>query len=164
MNTNNKIKRTVKQKDKWFLALCQHPMFLLVKDDDECLERTAGWGGDFHEHLNRLKCNLDAVEKYKEVKVNFDLGAMEIELVKLYRPELIKKLRKLVSKKKVALVNGTYSQPHLQILPPASCWWQFKYGLESIKKLSYYAGLKRNRSIRASISANSLLSIATSAI
>lgn len=132
------IKPTVeaaRKLSRWELALCQHPMLLLIKEDSLCAEREASWGGDFEHHLDRLEKNLASLERYPELRVCFDFAAVELELVAEHRPDLIAKMRDMARARRITLTNGTWSQPHLQCLGHESVYRQFEIGLATTKRL-----------------------------
>jgi len=120
---------------RWELALCQHPMLLLIKEDTLCAEREASWGGDFEHHLDRLEKNLASLERYRELRVCFDFAAVELELVAEHRPDLISKMREMLRARRVTMTNGTWSQPHLQCLGHESVYRQFELGLAATRRL-----------------------------
>ncbi|MDO8589502.1 MAG: hypothetical protein Q7T82_20965 [Armatimonadota bacterium] len=123
----------------WSYAIVQHPMWLLIAEDTICAERTPPWGSpSIEEYIEKLVVSLDSQERFPQLHVNFDFSAVELEdMVRLY-PESAKRLRKMAAKGRVSFVNGTYSQPHLQILSVESAIRQFQYGLRSIEQLTGY--------------------------
>ena len=120
---------------RWELALCQHPMLLLIKEDTLCAEREASWGGDFDHHMARLEKNLASLDRYPDLRVCFDFAAVELELVAEHRPDLIAKMRDMLRARRITLVNGTWSQPHVQCLGHESVYRQFELGLATIRRL-----------------------------
>ncbi|MBN1918499.1 MAG: hypothetical protein JW889_11370 [Verrucomicrobia bacterium] len=120
---------------RWELALCQHPMLLLIKEDTLCAERDASWGGDFDHHMARLERNLASLDRYPDLCVCFDFAAVELELVAEHRPDLIATMRDMLRVRRITLVNGTWSQPHVQCLGHESVYRQFELGLATIKRL-----------------------------
>ena len=120
---------------RWELALCQHPMLLLIKEDMLCAEREAWWGGDFDHHMDRLERNLASLDRYPELRVCFDFAAVELELVAEHRPDLIRQMREQLEARRITLTNGTWSQPHIQCLGHESVYRQFELGLATVKRL-----------------------------
>ena len=58
---------------KWQYALCQHPMWLIIDQDSVCAERTPPWGApNLEVYVERLRQNLNTLEKHPELKLNFD--------------------------------------------------------------------------------------------
>jgi hypothetical protein len=124
-----------RQFDRWELALCQHPMLLLVKEDDTCAEREAAWGGDIVEGYRRLDHNLDLVQEHPSLRLCYDFAVVELEMVKEERPDLYEKFKRNFRDKKITFVNGTYSQPHLASLGAESCYRQIEEGCRSMKEM-----------------------------
>ena len=123
----------------WKYALAQHPMWLLIAEDTVCAERTPPWGcASLEDYAERLGMGLDALDKFPRLHVNFDFSAVELEDMAQRFPDLMRRLKDLTSRGRVSFVNGTYSQPHLQILSVESAIRQLQYGLESIKRLTGY--------------------------
>lgn len=124
-----------RQFDRWELALCQHPMLLLVKEDDLCAEREAEWGGDIIEGYRRLDHNLDLVQKHPSLRLCYDFAVVELEMVKEDRPDLFEKFKRNFQQKKITFVNGTYSQPHFASLGAESCYRQIEEGCRSMQEM-----------------------------
>ena len=48
----------------WQLALVQHPMYLIIRDDCLCAERTPPWGApDIQAYIERLRENFAVLRK-----------------------------------------------------------------------------------------------------
>lgn len=123
----------------WKYAIVQHPMWLLIAEDTVCAERTPPWGcPNIEEHAERLSICLDSLEKFPQMHMNFDFSAVELEDVAEKYPDIMKRMKKLTKQGRISFVNGTYSQPHLQILSVESAIRQFQYGLKSIQDLTGY--------------------------
>jgi hypothetical protein len=130
---------TDKTTKPWKYALVQHPMWLLIAEDMVCAERTPPWGcPSLEEYVQRLVLSLDSQDRFPWIHINFDFSAVELEDLAERYPHLVARLRKLTNEGRVSFVNGTYSQPHLQILSVESTIRQFQYGLKSIEKLTGY--------------------------
>jgi hypothetical protein len=70
----------VHMKKKQRLALIQHPMWLLIKEDSKCLERTPPWGApSIGEYSRRVERNLDSLERDPKAKVNYDVSGAELD-------------------------------------------------------------------------------------
>ena len=121
--------------DKWELALCQHPMLLLIKEDELCAEREADWGGDLDEHYRRLKRNLELVEIHPSLRLCYDFAVVELELVRDERPDLYEKFKENLRKHRIAFVNGGYSQAHLQVMGHESCYRQIEEGCRTMREM-----------------------------
>jgi alpha-mannosidase len=124
---------------KWKYALCQHPMWLIIDEDTVCAERTPPWGAPSLEvYVERLRRNLDALNRYPELKINFDTSGVELEDMAARYPDVIEKMRGAVKDGRLSFLNGTYSQPHLQNFGLESLLRQFDYGLEVYQRLFKY--------------------------
>lgn len=122
---------------QWKYALVQHPMWLIIAEDSVCAERTPPWGcASLDEYVGRLGRSLDALEQYPELRVAFDFSAMELEDAAERCPDLVQRLRALALRGSASFTNGTYSQPHLQMLSVESAIRQFEHGLRSIEALT----------------------------
>ena len=50
----------------WKLAVAQHPMYLLIKEDELCAERTPPWGApSIQAYIERLRANLDSLRRQR---------------------------------------------------------------------------------------------------
>ena len=126
-------------KKQFHYAQVQHPMWLIIAEDTVCAERTPPWGSPtLEDYAQRLVAGLDTLNEYLELHLNFDFSGVELEdLAKLY-PELAARMREFVKKGRISFVNGTYSQPHLQILSVESAIRQYQYGMRVIEDLVGY--------------------------
>lgn len=121
---------------KFKCAVCQHPMYFIIKEDSTSNERTPPWGAEsIGDYYKKIVKNLEYVEKNEKVKVDFEFSAYEfLDLLKDF-PEIRQKFKLLLKKGKIGFVNGTYGQPHLQILTSESAFRQFELGLKTYKKM-----------------------------
>ena len=123
----------------WKYAIVQHPMWLIIAEDTLCAERTPPWGcPNIEEHAKRLSLCLDSIERFPQMHMNFDFSAVELEDVAEKYPDIMQRIKKLTAQGRISFVNGTYSQPHLQILSVESAIRQFQYGLRVINDLTGY--------------------------
>ena len=123
----------------WNYALVQHPMWLIIAEDSVCAERIPPWGcATLEDYAERLSLSLTALEKFPQLHVNFDFSAVELEDLSELYPDLMRRMQNLTTQGRLSFVNGTYSQPHLQILSVESAIRQYQYGLRSIEKLFGY--------------------------
>lgn len=123
----------------WNYALVQHPMWLIIDEDSICAERTPPWGcASIEEYADRLGKGMDALERWPELHLNFDFSAVELEDLDRRFPVLMARIRELTGRGRISFVNGTYSQPHLQMLSVESMLRQFEYGLSAIERLLGY--------------------------
>jgi len=117
------------------LALVQHPMWLLIKEDSKCHERTPGWGApSVEEYSKRVARNLESLERFPEARVNYDFSATELEDLRAMFPRMAERIKAAVARGQLQMVNGTYSQPHLHTLSLDAAIRQFQYGLKVIKE------------------------------
>jgi hypothetical protein len=62
-----------------------------------------------------------------------------LELLAAEAPDVLSDMRALAKEGRVAFYNGTYAQPHLQILSPEANIRQFEYGAEVYRELCDYS-------------------------
>lgn len=120
-------------------AISQHPMFLIIDQDTVCAERTPPWGApDIETYIERLRRNLDALSKYPELKINYEISGVELEDLAERAPDVVEKMQHWVKQGKLGFLNGTYAQPHLQNFGLESNIRQFQEGLAVFKKWFNY--------------------------
>ena len=74
---------------RWKLALAQHPMYLLIREDTQCAERTPPWGAPTIEaYIERIRQNLDSLERYPQLKLGYEWSGVELELLASDSPEV----------------------------------------------------------------------------
>jgi hypothetical protein len=124
----------VKEHFGFKLAFCQHPMYLLIDEDrgePPVGERIPPWGAPTSpEYVERVKRNLGSLEKYPEIKLNYQWSAYELNHMLEAFPEVQRKMEQLYEAGSLDFLDGTYSQAHLHVLGSESNWRQFEYGLE----------------------------------
>lgn len=123
----------------WKLAICQHPMYLLIDEDrGEPIvgERVPPWGApDAATYVERVKRNLLSLERHNTLKLNYQFSAVELESMVNNFPEMKPLITEAYHRKKLDFIGGTYSQPHSQVIGSESNWRQIEYGLAVYKKL-----------------------------
>ncbi len=120
----------------WKLALAQHPMYLLIKEDTECAERTPPWGApDIERYIDRLRQNIATLRKYPQVKIGYEWSGLELEQLKQDAPDVFSDMLDLVKDGQTTFYNGTYSQPHLQTLSAEANYRQFEWGAQVYRTL-----------------------------
>ena len=121
---------------KWKLALAQHPMYLLIREDTQCAERTPPWGApDIESYIDRVRQNLGALRRYPRLKLGYEWSGAELELLGQDAPDVFGQMQKYAQEGRVQFYNGTYAQPHLQILSSEANLRQFEYGLDAYREL-----------------------------
>ena len=111
------------------LALVQHPMYLLIHEDTQCAERTPPWGApDIDTYIERIRRNLHTLRETPELKLGYEWSAVELEMLAERAPAVFQDMCDLVKRGSCTFYNGTYSQPHLQILSSEANYRQFEYG------------------------------------
>jgi hypothetical protein len=121
---------------KWKLALAQHPMYLLIREDTQCAERTPPWGApDIESYIDRVRQNLGALRRYSRLKLGYEWSGVELELLMQDAPDVLSQMRVYAQENRVQFYNGSYAQPHLQILSSEANLRQFKYGKDTYRKL-----------------------------
>lgn len=129
----------LKKHFSWKLATCQHPMYLLI-DEDRGIptvgERIPHWGApNAAEYVERVRRNLDSLEKYPDLKLNYQFSGAEMEAMAENFPDVVKWMKKHYAEGSLDFLDGSFSQPHLQVLGAESNWRQFEYGLEVFQKI-----------------------------
>jgi len=120
----------------WKLALAQHPMYLLTKEDTLCAERTPPWGApDIESYHVRLRQNISVLREHPRIKIGYEWSGLELELLKDEAPEIFDDMLDLVKAGQSTFYNGTYSQPHLQTLSSEANYRQFEWGARVYKEL-----------------------------
>jgi len=120
----------------WKLALAQHPMYILIKEDTLCAERTPPWGAPSIESYHvRLRQNIAVLRKHPQIKIGYEWSGLELELLKDEAPEIFDDMLDLVKAGQSTFYNGTYSQPHLQTLSSEANYRQFEWGARVYKEL-----------------------------
>lgn len=118
---------------KRFIGAAMHPMWLIIKEDTVCAERTPPWGAaSIQDYSKRLERNLQTLETTPQAKLNYDFSAAELEDVKALYPTIAQRMKEAVHRGQLAFVNGTYSQPHLHMLSLEASIRQFQVGVRSI--------------------------------
>jgi hypothetical protein len=129
----------IKKHFGWEMAICQHPMYLLIDEDrgvPTVGERIPPWGAPTaKDYVKRVKRNLQSLDKYPDLKLNYEFSAVELESMITQFPNVYKKMKHAYRNGKLDFVNGNFSQAHLQILDSESNWRQFEYGLKIYKSL-----------------------------
>ena len=129
----------IKEHFGWKLAFCQHPMYLLIDEDrgkPTVGERVPPWGATkAADYVERVRRNLQSLEKYSDLKLNYQWSAVELQSMARSFPDVYARLKKLYEKESLDFIDGTYSQAHLQVLGSESNWRQFEYGHEVYKEL-----------------------------
>jgi len=120
----------------WKLALAQHPMYLIIREDELCAERTPPWGApDIQTYVERVRQNLDALEANPWLKIGFEWSAVELELLAQDAPQVFSRLCRLAQAGRTRFYNGTYAQPHLQTLSAEANLRQFEFGARVYREL-----------------------------
>lgn len=121
-------------KFKW--AVCQHPMTLIIKEDESSLERVPPYGAEsFHAYYLKIKENLEYLKKNDFAKVCFETSILETMMVLDEYPEIKNDFIELVKNKKISFVGGTYAQSHTHTLTSESNYRQLQEGLKGYKNL-----------------------------
>jgi alpha-mannosidase len=111
-------------------------MYLLIEEDDQCAERTPPWGEPTIEgYIERIEDNLDALERLEHLAMGYEWSAAELEMLAEASPGTIERFRELAARRRAGFCNGTYSQPHLQVLGAEANIRQFELGRQSFGEL-----------------------------
>ncbi len=121
----------------WKLALAQHPMYLLIKEDSQSIERLPPWGlPGIEPYIERVKRNLDVIRQNPALKIGYEWSGLELEMLVADAPKVFEELRALAQEGRVAFYNGTYAQPHLQTLSSEANYRQFEFGMRVYRELA----------------------------
>jgi len=105
-------------------------MYLIIREDSQCAERTPLWGEpSIERYVERLRQNLDALSAHATLKFGYEWSALELELLARNAPDVLQKMCSLMRMGRIAFYNGAYSQPHLQVLSAEANIRQFEYGM-----------------------------------
>jgi hypothetical protein len=78
---------------RWRLALVQHPMYFLIKEDETCAERTPPWGEPSIElYIERVRHNLAALRRYPQLKIGYEWSGLELELLSQDAPDVFQEM------------------------------------------------------------------------
>ncbi len=121
------------------MALCQHPMYLVIDEDrgEPALgERVPPWGApDAAAYVERVERNLNSLDTYADLRLNYEFSAVEIEAIAERFPAAVHRMAEKFRQKKLDFIGGTFSQPHLQLMGSESNYRQFVFGLEVFQRL-----------------------------
>ena len=118
---------------KHLVVTAMHPMWLIIKEDTVCAERTPPWGApSVEEYSKRLDRNLKSLEGNPRARLNYDFSAGELEDMKAMYPALGQRIRAAIERGQLGVINGTYSQPHLHTFSLEASVRQFAAGTRSI--------------------------------
>ena len=111
-------------------------MYLLIREDASCAERTPPWGEPTIElYIERIRNNLQRLREYPQIKIGFEWSALELELLAQDAPDVVTEMRALAAEGRLAFYNGTYAQPHLQVQSAEANIRQFEFGRRVYKEL-----------------------------
>jgi hypothetical protein len=123
----------------WKIAICSHPMYLLVDEDrgkPVVGERIPPWGAPTAEaYVKRVRRNLVALEQSPQRKLNYEWSACELESLAQRFPDVICLMRRACRRGQLDFVGGEYSQPHASTLTSESGWRQYEEGLDVFRRL-----------------------------
>lgn len=123
----------------WKTALIQHPMYLVIREDTTCAERTPPWGEPTIElYIERVRRTLHRLREHPQLKIGFEWSGLELELLARDAPNVFSEMCELAHAGRVAFYNGTYSQPHLQVQSAEANVRQFEYGAKVYRELCNY--------------------------
>jgi hypothetical protein len=122
----------------WKVALAQHPMYLLIKEDSQCAERTPPWGEPTIErYIERLRRSLAMISRYPRLRLGFEWSGVELELLADDAPDVLQEMSALAQAGRIAFYNGTYAQPHAQMLSSEANYRQLELGLRVYHELCH---------------------------
>ena len=112
MRKNKKTSRSLLRQEKpeklirrmfgWKIAICQHPMYLLIDEDrgkPTVGERVPPWGApNAKVYVGRVWRNLKSLDKYDDLFLNYQFSGVEMKSMAERFPEVIAELRKYYKK------------------------------------------------------------------
>jgi hypothetical protein len=123
----------------WKIALCYHPMYLLIDEDrgePVVGERVPPWGAaTVEDYAARVRRNLDSLEKDPGLKLNYEWSGYELEDLARRFPDVIQRMVALHKRGQLDFIGGEFSQPHSATLGSESCWRQFEFGLDVFQRV-----------------------------
>jgi hypothetical protein len=120
---------------RWQLAIAQHPMYLIIREDEEAAERIPPWGAPtIGLYIERIERNLEALREHAGLKLGFEWSGAELDLLAEDSPDTLRRLRSLAQGARLAFYNGTYAQPHLHVLSSEANYRQFEVGQRAYRE------------------------------
>jgi hypothetical protein len=124
---------------RWAIGFTQHSMYMITDEDRGVPmvgERHMPWGApDASVYVQRTLHNMEALVNIPQLRLTYDYPGCDIESIAARFPDILTKMQEMHRRGVLDFVNGTYSEPHLQVLSSESNWRQFEYGLPVFKKL-----------------------------
>lgn len=119
----------VRRAERWQLAVAQHPMYLIIREDEGAAERIPPWGSPTIEaYIDRIRANLDALGSHPDLRLGFEWSGAELDLLAEDAPDVLARLRSMSTGGRLGFYNGTYAQPHLHVLSSEANFRQFEAG------------------------------------
>jgi hypothetical protein len=117
-------------------------MILLIHEDrgqPPVGERVPPWGApDIQSYAQRVRRNLQAMQKYPDLRLNYEFSALELQMLLDAAPDLAPIMREMVSQGRLAFVGGDYSQPHGHLFSGELNYRQLEEGLKIFRELAGY--------------------------
>jgi alpha-mannosidase len=111
-------------------------MYLIVRECATCAERTPPWGEPSIEgYVARIHRNVAALRRHRQLRLGYEWSGLELEQLAEDDPGALAELRALAASGSVAFYNGTYAQPHLQVLSSEANYRQFELGARVYRDL-----------------------------
>ena len=123
----------------WQIAICYHPMYMLVDEDrgePTIGERIPPWGAATAEqYLERVKRNLDSLEKDTKLTLNYEWAACALEDISVRFPDVMQRMQAAHQRGQLDFVGGEYSLAHTCVHGSEANWQQFEQGLPIFQRL-----------------------------
>lgn len=133
--------KTFSMKDHldWRIAICYHPMYMLV-DEDRGLpviaERKPPWAAeDVDQYMERVDRNIASLEADPSLTLNYEWASHSLEDLSIRFPEVFKRMKEAFKRGQLDFVGGEYSLAHTMAHGAESAWRQFEFGLDTMKRL-----------------------------
>ena len=114
-------------------------MVLIINEDrgePKVGERVPEWGApDIETYAEKIRHNLEALQKYPDLKLNYEFSAIELKILADQTTDLIPVMREMVAEGRLTFVGGDYAQAHGQLYSGELNFKQIEKGLEVFKEL-----------------------------
>lgn len=124
---------------KWEIAICYHPMYMLVDEDrgePPVGERVPPWGtATAEEYLERVKRNLASLEENPELTLNYEWAVHSLVDLADRFPDVHNRMKAACERGQLCFVGGEYSLAHTHTYSSEAAWRQFQYGMQLFREL-----------------------------
>lgn len=123
----------------WEIAICYHPMYMLVDEDrgvPPVGERVPPWGYETaEEYIDRVRRNLDALEANPDLTLNYEWEVHSLQDVAERFPDVHARMKAACDRGQLCFLGGEYSLAHTNTYSSEAAWRQFEYGMQLFREL-----------------------------